>query len=337
MKAIGFYQPLPISEHESLVDLTVDKPVASGRDLVVQIKAISVNPVDTKVRMAPKNDDNQKILGYDAAGIVESVGEDCSLFQVGDEVYYAGDVTRPGTNSEYHLVDERIVGKKPSTLSFEEAAALPLTTNTAYEALENRMHISQSENGESPAILIIGGAGGVGSIAIQLAKQKGLTVITTASRTETQNWVKELGADYVINHRESMIDQLKEIGFEQVPYIFCLHSTAAHWDSMVEIIEPEGTICSIVDTEKPVNLNLLKDKSITFAWEFMFTRPKHKTASMIKQHEALNHVSSLVDQGKIKTTMTEVLSPISAENLKIAHEKLESGKTIGKVVLKDFS
>jgi len=336
MKAIGFYQSLPISEHESLVDLNVEKPVASGRDLVVQIKAISVNPVDTKVRMATKNNEEPKILGYDASGIVESVGEDCSLFQPGDEVYYAGDVTRSGTNSEFHLVDERIVGKKPNSLSFEEAAALPLTTNTAYEALENRMRIPNSENGESSTILIIGGAGGVGSIAIQLAKQKGLTVITTASRPETEKWVKDLGADYVINHRDSMVDQLKAIGFNQVPYIFCLHSTAAHWDAMVEIIEPEGTICSIVDTEKPVNLNLLKDKSVTFAWEFMFTRPKHKTASMIKQHEALNHVSSLVDQGKIKTTMTEVLSPINAANLKKAHEQLESGKTIGKLVLKDF-
>ena len=336
MKAIGFYHALPILDDDSLLNVTIDKPVASNRDILVKVKAISVNPVDTKIRKTSKLDEQLKVIGYDAAGIVESVGAECTLLKPGDEVYYAGDVTRAGTNSEFHLVDERIVGIKPAALSFEEAAALPLTTITAYEAMCERMHISLNREGETAAILIIGAAGGVGSIAIQLAKWKGLKVIATASRPETIDWVTELGADHVVNHRESIPEQLKRIGYDQVPYIFCLHSTAAHWDTLVQLIEPEGTICSIVDTEKPVDLNSLKDKSVTFVWEFMFTRPKHKTNTLTRQRDCLNVVSSLIDQGKIKTTAKQILSPINAYNLKKAHEAVESGKTIGKIVLKDF-
>ncbi|KIL46779.1 zinc-binding alcohol dehydrogenase family protein [Jeotgalibacillus soli] len=338
MKAVGYFQSLPINNEESLIDFTIENPVPKGHDLLISIQAISVNPVDTKIRNSKKAEGSEPmIIGWDASGIVEAVGEDCTLFQPGDEVYYAGDITRAGTYSEYHLVDERIVGKKPSSLSFEEAAALPLTTITAWEALFERMRIPQIPTGDqSPAILIIGGAGGVGSIAIQLAKWAGLTVISTASRKETTDWVKELGADHVINHHESIPTQLKNIGFDHIPYILCLNSTDTHWEAMSEAIEAEGTICSIVETDQPLSLNPLKDKSVTFTWEFMFTRAKHQTPTMIKQHELLNSVASLVDKGKIRTTLKQLLSPINAEQLKKAHTAIEEGSTIGKIVLKDF-
>lgn len=336
MKAVGLYHYLPIENEESLLDLTVEKPIPKGRDLLVKIKAISVNPVDTKVRQ-PKDhvEDRPKILGWDASGIVEAVGESCTLFKPGDEVFYAGDITRSGSYSEYQLVDERIVGKKPSTLSFSEAAAMPLTTITAWEGLFERLGISKEKDKEK-TILIIGGAGGVGSIAIQLAKWLGLTVIATASREETEDWCKQLGADYVINHRQEFAPQLQKIGFNGVHYIFCLNDTDGHWNSMAEAILPQGKICSIVENSENLDLNLLKSKSVTFVWEFMYTRSMYQTEDMIKQHELLNQTSKLFDEGILRSTLTETVSPINANNLRQVHAKVESGKMIGKIVLEDF-
>jgi NADPH2:quinone reductase len=338
MKAIGLYKYLPIDHPESLVDLEVEKPRPTGRDLLVKVMAISVNPVDAKVR-SPKDkvEDTPRILGWDVAGIVEQVGADCTLFKPGDEVYYAGSIVRAGGNSEFHLIDERIVGHKPRTLSFAQAAALPLTGITAWEAFYERLGLSHHPDGnEDKTLLIIGGAGGVGSIAIQLAEMAGLTIIATASRPESIEWVKELGADYVINHHEAFLPQLKKRGFENVDYIFCLNSTGLHWSNMAEAIAPQGKICSIVGVGEPVNLQLLNNKSATFVWEYMFTRSMYQTEDMEEQHKLLERLSKMVDAGKIRTTLTECLEPINADNLRRAHQKIESGRTIGKIVLQNF-
>jgi zinc-binding alcohol dehydrogenase family protein len=338
MKAVGLHRYLPIDNPESLLDLQIEKPSASGRDLLVRVKAVAVNPVDYKVR-SPKEkvEENPKILGWDVAGIVEEVGPDCKLFKPGDEVYYAGDITRQGGNSEFHLVDERIVGEKPKSLSFAQAAALPLTTITAYEALFDRMNIRRkpSEN-QNKTLLIIGAAGGVGSIAIQLAKWAGLTVIGTASRPESIDWSKKQGADHTINHFKEFVPQLKQLGFETVHYILCLNTTDKHWINMTNAIAPQGKICSIVETKGPLDLTLLKNKSATFVWELMFTRSMFQTEDMIEQHKLLNEVADLVDSKIIKTTLTEHLSPINAENLRKAHTILETGKSIGKTVVENF-
>jgi NADPH2:quinone reductase len=338
MKAIGLHQYLPIDHPESLIDVEIDKPQPTGRDLLVHVKAISVNPVDVKVRSPKaKVEEAPRILGWDVAGIVEQVGSECTFFKPGDEVFYAGSIIRAGGNSEYHLIDERIVGHKPQTLSFAEAAALPLTSITAWEAFYERLGISHHPDGnEHKTILIIGAAGGVGSIAIQLAGMAGLTIIATASRPETIEWVKQLGADYVINHHEPFLPQLKKRGFEHVDYIFCLNSTVQHWSNMAESIAPQGKICSIVGTEEPVNLQLLNSKSVTFVWELMFTRSMYHTEDMDEQHKLLDRLAKMVDAGKIRTTLVECLEPINAENLRIAHRKIESGQTIGKIVLQNF-
>ncbi|MNI49523.1 Zinc-type alcohol dehydrogenase-like protein [compost metagenome] len=314
------------------------KPVPAARDILVKVKAISVNPVDTKVR-SPKArvEESPKVLGWDVAGVVEQVGEECTLFSPGDEVFYAGSITRAGGNSEYHLVDERIVGTKPASLNFAEAAALPLTSITAWEGLFDRLGISKvAADNNGKTILIIGAAGGVGSIATQLAKHAGLTVIGTASRPESAEWVKSLGADQVINHFEDFLPQLQAAGFAQVDYIFCLNSTEKHWKSMAEAVAPQGKICSIVETDELLDLTLLKDKSITFVWELMFTRSMFRTPDMIEQHKLLNEIARFVDEGVIRTTTTEQLTPINAANLRKAHELLETGRTVGKVVLERF-
>ncbi|GCE31140.1 NADPH:quinone reductase [Dictyobacter alpinus] len=338
MKAIGLYRYLPIQDPESLIDIEVDTPTPGGRDLLVRVKAISVNPVDTKVR-APKAQEEKtpKILGWDVAGVVEQVGPDCHLFKAGDEVYYAGSMTRPGADSQFHLVDEYIVGHKPKSLNFAEAAALPLTALTAWEALFDRLEINHNPaNNSNKSILIIGAAGGVGSIATQLASMAGLNVIGTASRTETIDWAKDHGARHTINHHKPFAEQLKALNLETVDYIFCLNATDKHWDQMVEIIAPQGKICSIVETHQPINLSALQQKSATFVWEFMFTRSMFQTSDMIEQHKILDALAELINQQKIKTTLTETLTPITAANLRTAHAKLESGSTIGKVVLENF-
>ena len=340
MKAIGFTHPLPGSHPDSLQDFECSKPEAEERDLLVRVNAISVNPVDTKIRRSQASDSQEgfpRVLGWDVAGVVESVGPVVSLFQFGDEVYYSGSLIRPGANSEYHLVDERLVAKKPTTVSMAQAAALPLTAITAYEALFDRMGISRDGEVDGRSILIIGGAGGVGSLAIQLAKVAKLHVIATASRPESQAWCRKMGADAVIDHTHSIPDQLQHIQRPMVDYIFNTSSTDQHWQAMCEAIKPHGRICGIVDTVKSVDLNALKRKSATFAWEFMFTRSMYQTEDMVQQHELLTHVARWVDAQMIQSTLTETLSPINAENLRAAHATIEAGHMIGKLVLTGWS
>lgn len=340
MKAVGLTRYLPIDDPESLQDIELPRPKVLGHDLLVHVRAIAVNPVDTKVRK-PKDkiESSPRVLGWDAAGEVVETGPDCTLFKVGDKVYYAGDVTRQGSNAEYQLIDERIVGGMPQSLSYEQAAALPLTTMTAWESLFSRLGIPlRPEQNQGKSLLIIGAAGGVGSIAIQLAsKLAGLTVVATASRPETAKWVKELGAHYVVNHHEDLVPQLAATGLPQTDYILCNNNTDAYFNVMAELIKPQGKICSIVETEKPVNLGLLKSKSATFVWESMFTRSTYKTDDMINQHHILNMAAGLIDEGTLKTTMNQVLSPINAANLRAAHAQLESGSTIGKIVLSGWN
>ena len=335
MKAVGLTRYLPLDDPASLRDVDIATPTAQGRDLLVRVKAVSVNPVDTKVRSTVKEElPAPKILGYDAAGTVEAVGSEVTLFKPGDDVFYAGDVTRSGTNAELHLVDERIVGRKPSALDFAESAALPLTSLTAWELMFERMRIDMNGADRGKRLLILSGAGGVGSMAIQFAKLAGLVVIATASRAETQEWCKTLGADYVIDHRKPIKEELNSIGFERVDFIVNLVDTDGYWKLMGELIMPQGHIGCIVEPKKDVYVgNPLKDASIGIHWESMFTRSRYKTADMIEQHKILDRVADLIDAKKIRTTVHETLGPINAVNLRLAHRIVESGKSIGKVVL----
>ena len=338
MKAVALKAYLPISNPNSLLDVNLETPVPTGRELLVAVDAISVNPVDTKVRK-PKDkvEENYRILGWDAVGRVIATGPDATLFKTGDQVYYAGDITRAGSNSEFQLVDERIVGRKPHNITNAQAAAIPLTAITAWEGLFDRLSISRDKTARPTTLLIIGGAGGVGSIAIQLAKVlTNVTIIATASRPESAAWCTSLGAQFIIDHNKPFLDQLKAFGIDGVDYIFCLNNTDQHWANMAEAIKPQGHICSIVELSGQVDLNLLKNKSASFSWELMFTRSLYATDDMIEQHHLLNHVAELIDAGEITTTVTEVLSPINAENLRKAHEKIETGKTIGKIVLENW-
>jgi NADPH2:quinone reductase len=338
MKAIGLHRYLPINHTESLQDIRLEKPVPQGRDVLVQVKAVSINPVDVKVR-APKDriEAAPRVLGWDVAGIVEAVGTDCSLFKPGDEVFYAGSITRPGGNSQFHLVDERIVGKKPQTLDFAQAAALPLTAITAWEGLFDRLGVSPNPiQNKGKTILIIGAAGGVGSMATQIANEAGLTVIGTASRPESAEWVKTYGAAHTINHYKAFLPQLKAVGLTYVDYIFCLNNTEQHWVNIAETIAPQGKICSIVETDSPVDLTLLKNKSATFVWEFMFTRSMFETPDMIEQHRLLNQIAERIDVGTLRTTVAKRLQPINAATLRQAHALVESGRTIGKIVVEHF-
>jgi len=337
MKAVALTRYLPIDDPESLVDVELEKPEPRGRDLLVAVKAIAVNPVDTKVR-APKDqvEPEPKVLGWDAAGIVESVGADVELFQPGDEVFYAGDITRPGCNSEFQLIDERIVSSKPKSLDFTKAAAFPLTSITAYEAFFDRLELDVKGANAGETLLIVGGAGGVGSIGIQLAKLTGLTVIATASRPESTTWVKDLGADHVINHYEPLRPQIEALGLEYVDSIALFNNTDQHWESAVDLIRPQGKIVSIVENVKPLSQSMMKTKSATFVWEFMFTRSMFETPDMIEQHRLLNRVSKWIDAGQLRSTANEVLSPINAANLRAVHQKLETGRSIGKIVIEGW-
>ncbi|WP_114961284.1 zinc-binding alcohol dehydrogenase family protein [Tritonibacter mobilis] len=336
MKAVGFTHYLPIENESAFLDLNVEKPQPEGRDILVNVKAVAINPVDTKVR-APKDkvEETPRIIGYDASGVVEAVGPDVTLFKPGDEVYYAGDITRSGTNAEFHLVDERIVGRKPASLSHAEAAALPLTTITAYEAFFDRLRIDRNGADAGQSLLIIGAGGGVGSIGIQLAKQAGLTVIATASRSETSDWVKSLGADHVVNHREDMVAQVQAIGLKHVDHI-AIFNDMRHWDTAVELIRPQGGIVSIDDTDLPMPMGGMKTKAASFHWEFMFARSMHQTPDMIEQHHLLSYVACQIDAGNIKTTVSEVLSPINAANMREAHRLVETGQAKGKIVVEGF-
>jgi len=336
MKAVALTHYLPVTDPNVFLDVDLPKPTASGRDLLVSVKAVSINPVDTKVR-APKEqvEETPRVLGWDASGVVEAVGPDVTLFTVGDEVYYAGDITRSGSNAEFQLVDERIVGFKPKRLSFAEAAALPLTTITAYEAFFDRLGIDRDGADTGKSILIIGAGGGVGSIGIQLAKAAGLVVIATASRPETTAWVKKLGADHVVNHREPMAPQVRALGFQHVDHI-AIFNDMRHWETAVELIRPQGGIVSIDNTDLPMPMAGMKMKAASLHWEFMFARAMHQTPDMIEQHELLNYVAAEIDAGRIRTTLDTVLSPINAENLRKAHALIETGTAKGKVVVEGF-
>src|SRR3984957_18809552 len=338
MKAVGLYRYLPMSDTEALLDVEIPKPEAGGRDLLVKVEAISVNPVDFKVR-SPKDsvEKTPRVLGWDAAGTVAAVGPEVTLFKVGDPVFYAGSITRPGANSEYHLVDERIVGRKPALLDFSHAAALPLTAITAWEALFDRLGVSPQGADKGRSVLIIGGAGGVGSIGIQLAKQlAGLTVIATASRPASAKWATELGADHVIDHFGDMPAQLKQLGFEQVDYVLMFNDTDKHFPAAAAVIKPQGGICTIVENTRPLPVELLKAKSAAFHWEFMFTRSMFGTPDMIEQHKLLTEVGRLIDAGTLRTTVGEDLGKINAQNVRRAHQLLEEGRAIGKLVLTGF-
>ncbi len=338
MRAIGFHMPQPITSNEALVDLDLPIPEASGHDLLVEIKAVSVNPVDTKVRRNHTPAAGEaRILGYDAAGVVKAVGSDVTLFKPGDEVYYAGAIGRAGTNAEYHLVDERIVGIKPKSLSFAEAAALPLTAITAYEALFDRLKVGDPVLGAERAILITGGAGGVGSIAIQLAKTlTDLTVIATASRPETADWAKSLGADHVIDHSKPLAEEYAKLGIGAPAFIFSVTHSSQHRLAMAEIIAPMGRICLIDDFPEGFDILAFKMKVVSLHWEFMFSRPMFQTPDMIEQHKLLTQVAELIDSGKIRTTLDTVMGPITAENLRKAHAIIESNRARGKIVLEGF-
>jgi len=336
MKAIGFKTSLPIENPESFIEFETVKPIPGPHDLLVKIDAISVNPVDFKIRQNSAKDtvlETPKIIGWDAVGIVQAVGKDVTLFEVGDPVYYAGDITKQGSNAEYQIIDERIVGRKPKSLSVEEAAVIPLTALTAWEILFDRIRITADKD-KGKSILIIGGAGGVGSIAIQLAKKiAGLTVIATASRSETIAWCKQQGADFVVDHKD-LIASVREAGFEYVDFILDFVDTNAYWDTMVELIKPQGHIASITGSSDLVALTKLKSKSVSFSWELMYTRSMYQTEDMVEQHNILNIVADLLDDGILKTTLNTTLNGLSVENLKKAHELLESGKTIGKIAIK---
>jgi zinc-binding alcohol dehydrogenase family protein len=336
MKAITINLSRSNDSSPFFTETELEIPTPEPRDLLVRVKAVAINPIDYKVRSSPQRQHQSRILGYDAAGIVEAVGAEVTLFKVGDEVYYAGSVIRAGCNSEYHLVDERIVGNKPSSRSFAEAAALPLTTITAWEALFERLGIEPEKNDDnrSSIILIIGGAGGVGSIAIQLAKQvAGLRVIATASKSASISWCKEMGADATIDRHQSFRSALTAIDIDCVDYILCLNDTAQHLPNMLDIIKPQGKICSIVSTNTPLDLNPFFSKSITFVWELMFTKSTFQTADMQSQHDLLNRAAVLIDRGILKTTITKNLGVLNISNLEKAHKLLESGTTIGKIVL----
>ena len=311
-------------------DIELPKPTPTGHDLLVKVEAISVNPVDYKQRKLASS--SPRVLGWDAAGTVEAVGPEVTMFKPGNPVYYAGDVTRPGANCEFHLVDERVVGHKPKSLDFAQAAAIPLTAITAWEAFFDRMKVKKGAS-----LLIIGGAGGVGSIGIQIAKVAGLRVIATASRAESIAWVKELGADHVVDHRKPMRAQLEALGMKQVDYIANFNDLDTHWETMGDLIAPQGAMVAIVGNQKPLPMDAVRSKSATLCWELMFTRPRFKTPDMIEQHRLLDQVADWLDSGKLRGTLKETLSPINAANLRKAHEKLESGTMIGKLVLTGWS
>ena len=338
MKAVAYYHSLPADHADALQDVDLPTPTPGPRDLLVEVKAISVNPVDTKIRrnVAPIDGD-AKVLGWDASGIVKAVGSEVSLFQPGDRVYYAGAINRAGANSELHVVDERIVGHMPNSLPFAEAAALPLTAITAWELLFERLQITQGNTDLGQSLLIVGAAGGVGSIMVQLARQlTGLTVIGTASRPETQAWVRELGAHHVIDHRQPLSEELKRIGINQVTHVASLTQTDQHFAQLVEALAPQGRLALIDDPEQPLDIMQLKRKSLSLHWELMFTRSLFETADMIEQHRLLDRVAELVDAGTLRTTLGEHFGSINATNLRRAHALLESGTAKGKIVLEGF-
>jgi zinc-binding alcohol dehydrogenase family protein len=341
MKAVGYTQSLPITDAQSLIDIELPKPVATGQDVLVKISAIAVNPVDYKIRQKVAATDNTyKVIGWDAVGEVVAVGEKVSQFKLGDNVYYAGALNRQGSNAEYQLVDERIVGLKPKSLSDSEAAALPLTSITAWELLFEHLAIQQqapnTATRSDEVILVVAAAGGVGSILLQLIKAiTGATVIATASRESTRDWVEKLGADYVIDHSKPLQPQIEALNISQVTHVASLNGSGAYMDSYTELLAPFGKI-ALIDDPGTFDISKFKPKSLSLHWEFMFARSMFQSADMMQQSHLLNHVAELVDQGYIQTTVGKNLGVINAANLKIAHAELESGCSIGKIVLQGF-
>ena len=337
MKAIA-YQHAQARAAGSLHDITLPEPLATGHDLLVEVRAVSVNPVDAKVRSGVSAPDGEwKILGWDAAGVVRAVGPEVRFFKPGDRVWYAGDISRPGTNAELHLVDERIVGHMPKSLDFAQAAALPLTSITAWEMLFDRLQLKRGKIPGNDRLLIIGASGGVGSIMTQLARQlTTATVIGTASRPTTQAWVHELGAHHVIDHNRLLSEELKKIGIDNASHIVSLNSTDQHFAQIVETIAPQGKF-GLIDDPQPIDVNKLKRKSVSLHWELMFTRSLFGTDDMVAQHHLLNEMAELVDAGIIRTTLAEHFGTINAANLMRAHALLESGKARGKIVLEGFA
>lgn len=335
MKAIAYQQTLPIDHADALQDITLPDPVATGRDLLVEIKAISVNPVDTKIRQNVAPEAGQwKVLGWDAAGVVRAVGPEVTHFKIGDRVWYAGDLTRAGTNAELHLVDERIVGHMPAALDFAQAAALPLTAITAWEMLFDRLQLVPGKQATDQQLLIIGASGGVGSIMVQLARRlTGVTVIGTASRPETQAWVRDLGAHHVVDHSRPLAAEVAHLG--PISHVVSLNQTDAHFAQIVELIAPQGRV-GLIDDPAALDVRALKRKSLSLHWEFMYTRSMFGTADMIAQHLLLEEMAALIDAGLIRSTVGDHFGRINAANLKRAHAKLESNTARGKIVLEGF-
>lgn len=335
MKAVALTRYLPIDNPQSLLDVELGRPTPGPHDLLVRVEAVSVNPVDTKLRAPkPQVEAQPRVLGFDAAGVVEAIGAEVTGFAPGDEVYYAGDVTRPGSNAQLQLVDERLVAHKPAALDFAQAAALPLTAITAWELLFERMPYSINGGGAGKSLLVIAGAGGVGSIAIQLAKLAGFTVVATASRAETIAWCREMGADHVVDHREPLAPQLQALGFDSIDAALNLADTDRYWDALGELLAPQGHVGLIVEPSGALRIgDPYKAKCIGIHWEFMFARPRFRTADMGEQGRILARVAGLLDAGKLRGTLHDTLSPINAAHLREAHRRLESGRTIGKLAL----
>ncbi|MFY8325333.1 zinc-binding alcohol dehydrogenase family protein [Pseudoalteromonas sp. ZZD1] len=336
MKAIGYQAATKTLNDNSFEAIELPTPTAQGRDLLVEVKAISVNPVDAKIRANVTPEHGHKVIGWDAVGIVKAVGNDVSLFNVGDRVYYAGDLTRAGSNAEFQLVDERIVGKAPASLSDSQAAALPLTAITAWELLFDRLQISRAVNAKPASLLVVGAAGGVGSILVQLAKQlTNLTVVGSASRADSVTWLNDLGIEHVLDHSKCLNEQRQSHNLEEFDYIISLTHTDQHLDSIIEAIKPQGKL-ALIDDPASFDILKLKRKSISLHWEFMYTRSMFQTDDMIAQHQLLTELAKLVDNGTIKTTLGQLLGKITVENLLKAHAILESHKSRGKLVLEGF-
>ncbi|QEI09312.1 zinc-binding alcohol dehydrogenase family protein [Pigmentiphaga aceris] len=334
MRAIAFRKHSKATAPDCLTDIDAIRPVPGPHDLLVSVRAVSVNPVDTKIRAglvaAPENVTS---LGWDAAGIVEAVGQAVTLFKPGQAVYYAGSFDRSGSNAQFHLVDERIVGHKPRTLGFAQAAALPLTSLTAWQLLFDRLGEQPNKRLGAESLLVLGGAGGVGSMLIQLARRlTGLTVIATASRQQSRDWCMALGAHHVIDHRQALVDQLDALSVPPVTRIAALSNTASHLSELATVISPQGRL-AIIDDHDSLDIVPFKSKSVSVHWEMVFTRPLFGTKDMIAQHHILNEVAALVDDGVLRGTATQVLYPLNAENLIQAHRLVEAGGLTGKVVV----
>lgn len=331
MKAIGYQKAGPIDQDGGLTDITLPMPELRPHDVMVQVKGISLNPVDCKIRSNISPESGYKVIGYDACGTITEIGSDVTNFAVGDDVFYAGDLTRPGTNSEFHAVDSRIIGRKPASLDFEEAAAIPLTAITAWELLFDCLRLN--ENGEDgKTLLVTAGAGGVGSILIQLAKQlTNLTVVATASRDETIAWVKKMGADHVIDHTKPLDEEMAALG-RQADYVASLRGTDQNWESLIKLMAPRGHL-ALIDDPQGLNINLGKQKAISISWEFMFTRPMFDMADIAAQGQLLGRVSQMLDDGILQSTMTKKLGALTAQSLAAAHAEQDTGKVIGKNVM----